>query len=530
MDETDVIVVGAGPTGQTLALTLARHGVRPRIVDELPVRSDKSRALIVQARSLETFRLLGVADEILKRGQHGIRIRPHANGRQFGTIEIGEVKVVDTRYPFTFLVSQVDTEEVLDQGLANAGIEVERPVKATAFETFGDGVVVTLRGPSGERKVKAKYVVGCDGAHSVVRKAAGLSFEGAAYPQTFLLADVHCDQLPSDELSFFFGSRGLVAVIPLGKAGLKRLIVAGTVDGQPIPEEPTLDDLRRLVEEIGNQRIEISDPTWVTRFRLHHRGVDRYRSGRFFVAGDAAHIHSPAGGQGMNTGIQDAQNLGWKLALALQGKAGERLLDSYHEERYPIGQQLMKTTDRLFTLMTSDSRLVSFARVFVVPRMFPRMMRSPVRREAQFRFASQLGMSYPNSPVVRDEVPKNAAAVLRAAPAAGSRVPDGPTASTNGAPWLHDLLRRTPKHHLVVIVRGLGADARAAAIREAEEGCRARREVVDPIVLEEGPVAEQLAGHGRATYLVRPDNVIAFRAPDVAIARALRHLDATLAS
>jgi 2-polyprenyl-6-methoxyphenol hydroxylase-like FAD-dependent oxidoreductase len=524
MEETDIIIVGAGPTGQTLALTLAHHGIRAKVIDQLPVRSDKSRAVIIQARTLETYRTLGVADEFLARGRRGLRMRQHVKGRPVSVLELTDLGVTDTRFPFTFFISQADTEDILDRGLARAGVEVERPVTATAFEQVGDGIIVTLQGPSGEKRVKARWVVGCDGAHSVVRKAAGLSFDGAAYPQTFLLADIRADELPGDELSFFFGRGGLVVGIPLGEPGCFRLLLSGMID-ENVADEPSVDVLMDLVEKISDKRLALSDPTWIARFRLHHRGVDRYRNGRFFVAGDAAHIHSPAGGQAMNTGIQDAYNLAWKLALACRGEADDGLLDSYHAERYPIGQHLMKTTDRLFTAMTSRSLLFKFIRLVIIPRMAPRMMKSRERREKAFRFASQLAMSYPNSPVVR-ELSKNAPAAFRAGPAAGSRMPDGPTAASDGAAWLHDVIR-APKHHLV-LVGGDGA-ARASALTEAKGACALRGEkLVAPLTLDGGVLSEKLSGGGLATYLVRPDGVISYRAPDHGISDALNHLDMTL--
>lgn len=527
MEETEVIIVGAGPTGQTLALTLARQGVRAKIVDQLSERSDKSRALIVQSRTLETFRTFGVVDEILARGSHGYRLRPHVQGRPFALIDIANDKVEDTRYPFTFFLSQVDTEEVLDRALAAAKIEIERPVTATSFERVDGGVIVTLSGPAPgqERRVKAKYVVGCDGAHSVVRKAAGLSFRGASYAQSFLLADVHSDDLRDDELTFFLGWGGIVGAIPLGKPGRFRLVVAGSYGD--VSEEPTFEELQAVVHRVGNRPIAMSDPTWIARFRLHHRGVDRYRSGPFFVAGDAAHIHSPAGGQGMNTGIQDAYNLGWKLAMVVRGEADDKLLDSYHDERHAIGQQLLRTTDRMFNVMTSGSLFFTLVRLFVLPRVLPKILSSPVRREKQFRMASQLGMSYPKSPVVHEEVPKDATEAFRAAPGAGSRVPDGPTTRSADGPWLHDLLR-APKHHLVLVPRGLSGEQRSSAIADAEGACRMHGSLVEPIVVEDGKVADQLAGDAAATYLVRPDGVIAYRAPGIVPSQALGHLDAAL--
>ncbi|KAN0099649.1 FAD binding domain containing protein, partial [Hyaloscypha variabilis] len=275
---------------------------------------------------------------------------------------------------------------------------------------------IAKEGGEREEEVRCKYVVGCDGAHSVVRKAAGMKFEGGVYPQDFILADVRMKWEQRACLSFYLGN-GFLGVFPLPD-GIFRLIVSRAKD-KGKADEPTFEDFQDAVDEFVPGKTEIYDPVWITRFRLHHRIVDCYRKGRCLVAGDAAHIHSPAGGQGMNTGMQDAVNLAWKLASVLRGQSSDALLDTYDEERRKVGVKLLNGTDRAFEMMATSNPVWLFLRNALIPWVVPWAMSNQAMVQQRFRFISQLGIRYRQSSIVGQASTWNGA--LRG----GDRAPDG---------------------------------------------------------------------------------------------------------
>jgi len=310
------------------------------------------------------------------------------------------------------MVSQATTEAFLDDCLAKYGAAVERPAIATTITQSPDFVTTTLEWPGSDgstrlETIRSKYVVGCDGAHSLVRHSAeNITFEGAEYPQDFLLCDAHLrdSTFPPDRFSLCLGL-SMVGVLPLGD-GIHRFILTGRNLAGADGSEPTLEQFQSAITQLGPPGAgTIHDPVWITRFNLHHRGVNAYRDRRLFVAGDAAHIHSPAGGQGMNTGMQDAVNLGWKLAAVLKGGMptrfnAEELLDSYNKERLPVGQQLLQGTDRLFSFMAGISPILLRLRNLILPWVAPWVVASQARRRWMFDFVSELGIGYRESPIV----------------------------------------------------------------------------------------------------------------------------------
>jgi 2-polyprenyl-6-methoxyphenol hydroxylase-like FAD-dependent oxidoreductase len=501
--DADVVIVGAGPTGLTLACELAARGVRHRLLERAPERSDRSRALVVHARTLEIFQKMGFADALVARGRTAVGVSVFVSKREAAHVEIGDIGVDDTPYPFLLFVSQAETERLLEAHLETLGGRVERPVTVTGYREDEHGVSVEVEnGPP----IRARFVVGCDGAHSAIRHAAGLPFVGAAYEQDFLLGDVRIDWAgPTDRLCLAMGQKGILAVFPLA-GGFSRLVLSR---GEPPREDlgdPSLEELERLANNHAPYPLTLRDPAWLARFRLHHRAVARYRAGRAFVAGDAAHIHSPAGGQGMNTGIQDAFNLGYKLALAVQGRAGTFLLDSYDEERRPVGQRLLQFTDRLFSVGTSSNPLVIAARDLLVPFALPRILATRRRRAIFFRFLSQLAIHYRGCSVV-DEVPG-----FSGGPRAGDRAPDGPLDGGR----LFAVLGGTRFHLLA-----FGAPVELAA---------RHRDLVEPhLVPSPSPLAEAYGLRGAGHYLIRPDGCVSFRAPGVDGAALADHLDRLLA-
>jgi 2-polyprenyl-6-methoxyphenol hydroxylase-like FAD-dependent oxidoreductase len=496
--DLDALVVGGGPTGATMAAELVARGLAVRVVDRSPARSDKSRALVVQARTLELLQKMGIADELVARGRRTVRVNWWVGERRAMQLDFSSVEGLDTPHPYLLFVSQAETERLLDERLAALGARVERPIELVDFTDEGARVVARLRHADGrEETVGARYILGCDGAHSVVRKGAGLRFEGAPYASDFVLADVAVDaDLEEGELHLFLPTRGLLALFPL--PGPRRFRVLAALPEPPAHEEdPSLDEVQAIAARLCPWPIALRDPVWLARFRLHHRGVDRYRAGRAFVAGDAAHIHSPAGGQGMNTGIQDAWNLGWKLALVARGEAPEALLDTYHAERHPVGQNLLRFTDRVFSMGTTASAAAAWLRNHVVPLVAPRVMARPRGRRLAFRFVSQLAIDYRGGPLSVE------GGGLRGGPRAGERAPDGPFPVAGDADRTLFTALATPAFHLLLFTPRAAPPTGSAALAV---------HVVDERSDPGGLLRRRYGVTGPAHYLIRPDGYVAYRA------------------
>jgi len=449
----DVLVVGAGPTGLTLAATLRAYGTSVRLVDRADDRVHESRALAVQARSLEVLRAFGIVDELVARGNPAVDLRLHSRGR-VARVRLFDIGVMDTAYPFVLFVSQAETEALLGEHLRSRGVEVERGVELVSLTEKGDDVTCELDGRHGVREVVcARYVVGCDGAHSTVRRLAGIPFSGGRYPQTFLLADLDVEGLEPGTLNAFVTEKGPLLFFPLGRPAPWRLIAmrptpAGQTQAHPAAETATgavsLGELQALCDQGTAGTLHLGEPVWATAFSLYHRHADRYRTGRLFVAGDAAHIHSPAGAQGMNTGIQDAWNLGWKLALVCRGAARQTLLESYDEERRPVGAFVVRFTDRAFRAATLGGPVARLLRSYVVPAVMPLALRVSRGRAIAFRTVSQLGIRYRNSSAVLDDTPR-----WRRGPRPGDRLPDAALVTDGSSSSLHGLVS-TPGFHLLL--------------------------------------------------------------------------------
>ncbi|MEO7110910.1 MAG: FAD-dependent monooxygenase [Polyangiaceae bacterium] len=446
----DVLIVGAGPTGLTLAAILARAGVAHRIIDKTPVASDKSRALVVHAKTLELLQKLEIADELIEVGRKGMGATVYLQGEKVFDAEIGDAGIEGTPFSFILFVSQAETERMLTKALENAGGSIERGVEATKLETDANGVNAILAHANGDEEIaRAKYVVGCDGAHSIVRHSGNFKFEGEKYLQDFVLADAFLDLEDGPKLRLCFNDDGLVALFPLHEENRYRVLATRAESPADDAGDPTLAEMQTLLERFTPFKEKLHDPQWLARFRLHHRQADHYRDERIFLAGDAAHIHSPAGGQGMNTGIQDATNLAWKLALVLKNGAHESLLDSYEEERHPVGAQLLKTTDRMFSMNTTRSEAMIALRNFVVKRIAPQIIKTKARGAA-FRFLSELDIAYPKSSIVVEKA-HGLASTLRA----GQRGPDAPFDSSTIFETTKSLT-----HHLLIFA---GDDQEAAS-------------------------------------------------------------------
>lgn len=347
-ETTDVLVVGAGPTGLTVAVSLAMRGLDVTVVDDQAEGDNTSRAAVVHARTLEVLEPLGVTQAMTGEGIHAKRFTIRDRDRVLVPVPFAGLP---TAYPYTLMISQAATERILLDRLVALGGRVARPYTLTALTQDADGATATFADGS---VVGARYVVGADGMHSTVRDEAGIGFGGGTYPESFSLADVRLSGgVPSEEVVLYFSPAGLVVVAPLPDGGFR---IVATVD--EAPEHPDVAYVQRLLDERGprRERAVVREVVWGSRFRVHHRVADRYRNGRLLLAGDAAHVHSPAGGQGMNTGIQDATALGDALADVLK-TGDEAPLDAYAATRRPVAEQVVGFAGQLTRLATMSRAL-----------------------------------------------------------------------------------------------------------------------------------------------------------------------------
>jgi 2-polyprenyl-6-methoxyphenol hydroxylase-like FAD-dependent oxidoreductase len=493
-----VVVVGAGPVGLTLACELARRDVAIRVVDKLPVATTESRAILVHARSLEMFERMGIVDDLIASGVRTIGMDMFADRRRLARLSFDEV---DSPFPFSVTTAQTETERLLTERLSGLGVRVERGVQATALEQDASGVEVTLRHPDGrEERVGSQWIVGADGAHSTVRAALGAKLVGSFKGQRFLLGDVDAayDCSRDRMQTFFTKNEGALLVFPMEGERLRLIaeVPAEPLGGEAATGEPSLEALQAIVDRRAHN-MRLLNARWLTYFEIHHAQVPAYRVGRAFLAGDAAHVHSPAGGQGMNTGMQDAFNLGWKLALASQGIPGaEALLDSYGAERHPIAARVIHDSTVLTNAGTVRSPLARHLRnagLRVASKLGP----------VQHRIAAEIAetdLSYRGSPTVTGRT----SGTLQA----GDAAPDVP--GTN----LRHLLGARIGH----AVLHFPGRASAAAIEPVEgvhnilinpKGASAGAfdDVVDDST---GSVARRYAMVDGGHVAVRPDGYIAF--------------------
>jgi 2-polyprenyl-6-methoxyphenol hydroxylase-like FAD-dependent oxidoreductase len=394
---TEVLIAGAGPTGLVLALWLKRQGIGVRIIDRSAAPGSTSRALAVQARTLELYRQLDLTHEVLERGHKVPAVNLWSRGERAARVAFGSIGEELTPYPFLEIYPQDEHERLLIERLQQLGVAVERRTELTAFTDIGDGVRARLRTAEGQEEIcETRFLAGCDGARSRVREALATGFPGGTYRQVFYVADIEGAGAPVDgELHIDLDEADFLGVFPLAGAGRARLI--GTVQDERAenPESLRFEDVsQRAIRHLG---LDITKVNWFSTYHVHHRVTDHFSRGRVFLLGDAAHIHSPVGGQGMNTGIGDAINLAWKLAAVLAGHADESLLATYESERIGFAQRLVATTDRVFTLVTAPGRVADLLRTRVAPVLLARALSLESVREYLFRTVSQIMVNYRGS-------------------------------------------------------------------------------------------------------------------------------------
>jgi 2-polyprenyl-6-methoxyphenol hydroxylase-like FAD-dependent oxidoreductase len=392
--DTDVLIVGAGPTGLVLALWLTRLGARVRIVDKTKEPGTTSRALAVQARTLELYRQIGLADAVVAGGRRMAAINLWAAGKQVAHAVLGDMGAGISPFPYALIFPQDEHERLLIDRLARTGVEVERETELVAFEEAAGRVLARLERADGATEAcQAAYIAGCDGAHSTVRQALAIGFPGGTYDHLFYVADVEAHgPAMNGELHAALDTSDFLAVFPLKDDGHARLIGTVRADAEHRHEDLSWNDVSTRVIEW--MRIEVERVHWFSTYHVHHRVADRFRKGRAFLLGDAAHIHSPVGGQGMNTGIGDAVNLAWKLAAVVNGRADQSLLDSYEPERIAFARRLVATTDQAFTGVTSSGTIARRVRLNVVPAVIPIIFTFAATRRFMFRTISQTAVNY----------------------------------------------------------------------------------------------------------------------------------------
>ncbi len=493
--DTDVLIVGAGPTGLMLANQLGRRGVRALIIDRHAGPSRETRALGVQARTLEIYSKLGIVEQALDLGKRATGANMWAEGRRAARIPLGDIGKDISPYPFLLILGQDDNERLLGDALRRWGVAVEWNTELVALAQERDHVTATLKQPDGTlRKVTASWVGGCDGARSAVRELNGIAFPGAPYEHVFFVADTKATgAMTKDELNVYLWQEGFHLFFPMRGADHWR-VVGILPTGLRERHDLTFGDVIPSVRREAGDGLSFQECSWFSTYRIHHRSAARFRDRRCFLLGDAAHIHSPVGAQGMNTGLQDAYNLAWKLALVVSGRADATLLDSYEDERIPVARRLLSTTDRAFSLIVSDSWLAGLFRTRILARIAAFAMRRERIRKLAFRTVSQTGIRYPASPL-SETLP----GLPDGAPRAGDRFPwlrlrfqvDGPT---------EDLFHKLDDTRFNLVVIGQPLPAEVAP----DLGDMLRTHVIPDDAVNARELARAQI-RGPAFYLLRPD-------------------------
>lgn len=495
--KTDVVIVGAGPTGLSLACQFIRHGVDFRIVEKNEGVTPYSKALGVHARTLEIYEQLGLAERATTEGAITGKVRLLEGGKVLGEVDLSNIGEGQSAYPYMLVLEQSKNEQLLYEYMQSHGKEVLWRTELESFSQTETGVTAQLKNAAGASQViEAKYLVGCDGSRSPVRHALGLSFEGSTFERLFYVADVQIDwEFSHDALYGCLTRNAVVAFFPMKGENRYRIVGAFPENFDKDEGEIVYEEIEARIKEEAQIALEISHVNWFSVYKVHTRHVNKFSEGRCFVAGDAAHVHTPAGGQGMNTGIQDAYNLAWKIACVLRGEAGERILDTYNEERLPNARRLTETTDRMFNLAAGSDWFLNLIRTTVLPPMAKFILSLDVVKARFFPLISQIGINYREGSL-SDHRGDKAFDVK-----AGDRLPyfliDGKS--------IYDSLRQ-PKFHLLTFSDG-GSDYRATG----EEVESDHAQLVDYHVVPLYPhVAEVFGTNKPFNVLLRPDNYIGF--------------------
>jgi 2-polyprenyl-6-methoxyphenol hydroxylase-like FAD-dependent oxidoreductase len=502
-----------------MAHELARDGIECRLIDKAPHRAMESRAIAIHARTVETFELMGLADNFLGAGHRIAGVNVYGENGRIAHAAFG---MLETQYPFVLGVPQDETERILEERLAQLGVRVERNTELVSLAQHASSVAARLRTADRVEEVEADWLLGCDGAHSAVREQLGISFSGATYPEHFVLADVKvAGDLDHAEAQVWLQRAGALAFFPLPEDRWRLIIIDSPPDWH---DEPGLAQCQALLEERGLDRLRLGDPRWTAVFRIHRREAARFRKDRVFLLGDAAHIHSPVGGQGMNMGIQDAFNLGWKLSLVLRNGANPQLLDSYEAERKPVDEAVIRQTDRATRVVSLHGTVARFIR----DHMMSLLTQIPAVAETLGEGLSGLAINYRHSPIIEEH------AAGRAGPAAGDRAPDAPLVAAKGQASLR-LYNLFAEHRHILLLLGNDPEALPPTMPRFPDSVFAVYRIVPPgtsggdYVDCESVVAKRY-GSTPIAYLIRPDGYVGFRCDQRTLSENLSHYLAKLFS
>lgn len=479
-----VLIVGAGPTGLMAAAQLLRLGIQPRIIEANAGPTLQTRALGVQARSMEIYRQMGLEKEVFARGIPAKFATIFTEQGRLGQLSMEHIGAGLSAYPYMFILPQDQNELVLNDDLIRHGLHVQWGTSLKEIKNTSNGTRVTLETPTGLETADYRYVIGADGPRSTVRQSLNIGFEGSTYEHKFFVADLSAEgELVNGSLNLFLSNKYFVlALFPL--PGAKRFRLIGLLpDDLAQKETPTFEELHPKLREMVGGRMQFNDVSWFSTYKVHHRVAAQFKKGHCFLVGDAAHIHSPIGGQGMNTGLQDAYNLAWKLALVLRGQANEQLLETYHDERYLNAKSLINTTDRAFGFLVSPNPLIGFARDWLIPRVAPYLLKNKSVQRKFFLTISQTALNYRNH--------KLSTSLLEGSVKAGDRFP-----------WFvdnaQDVFQKMTGTHFTLFALGNWQAGQLEAFRSSflESVLISNRAAYTPTGLSEG------------LYLVRPDGYI----------------------
>jgi len=503
---TDVIIIGAGPTGLSLACQFIRYGIDFVVIEKNESITPFSKAIGVQARTLEIYDQLGLAQPAIERGTIASRVRLVEGGEVRGEMHLANFGKGLSQYPYMLMLEQSKNEELLYNFVKSHGRDVLWKTELESFTQDATGVTAQVKSASGElQTIKGKFLVGCDGASSPVRHGLGLTFEGSTFERLFYVADARVDwELPHDALHVCLAREVFTAFFPM--KGENRYRIVGTFPESKNQEqgEVLYEEIEQEIKDKAQLKLEIADVRWFSLYKVHSRRVNKFSEGKCFLAGDSAHIHSPAGAQGMNTGIQDAYNLAWKLALVIKGVAAENLLETYNEERLANAKRLLESTDRMFELAAGSHWLLSFIRTTIFPPLAGFVASLETVSKRMFPLISQIGVNYREGTLSEhtDDEPEHAEA--------GDRLPY----FLVGGKSIFDKLNE-PKFHLLVFSN------REHRNLENEFG-----DLVDiHVVPIDSRVSEIFGTEKEFMVFLRPDNYIAFISPEISLDHVREYLN-----
>lgn len=505
-DKLPVLIVGAGPTGLMMACQLARFGISFRIIEKHEGPTTQSRALVIQPRSLEIFEQMGIAERAAKQGKPFQTINYVVNGKLAQRVPLGNFGKGLTQFPYLLILEQSKTEPLLIDFLQQQGHNVEWRTELVSFSQSDSGVSARLKHIDKEESIETDWLIGADGASSVVRKALDIPFGGETYKESLFVLDCKIDwPFKDDEAAIALSKDAFGLFFPMTDG---RCRVSGIVSEEYADKDTiSFDEVNRDFAKNLKMDLTLSDPQWISLYHAHHRYVARFHKGRCFLTGDSAHVHSPAGAQGMNTGLQDAYNLAWKLALVVTNKADEKLLDTYHEERLPIARKLVRTTDRLFGITVNQNPLIVFWRVYVMPHLVALIPKEKHLLRFAFRLISQIGLHYRDSSFSRNA---SLGRFSRKAPRPGDRLPFVTFQEKDKLINIQDKVK-APAFHLLLF-RGSQNEEKIDAVRGI---CHEYYDVIQieviPLTSATKDLYRALAVQNGGYYLVRPDMYVAYR-------------------